>query len=33
MGDIFELGTLELLNSMVEAVFRNLDVDEVYPFA
>ena len=31
MGDIFELGTLELLNSMVEAVFRNLDVDEVYP--
>ena len=31
MGDIFELGTLELMNSMVEAVFRNLDVDEVYP--
>jgi len=31
MGDIFELGTLELLNSMVEAVFRNLDVDEVFP--
>ena len=30
MGDIFELGTLELLNSMVEAVFRNLDVDEVF---
>ncbi|MCL2359267.1 MAG: SIS domain-containing protein [Nitrososphaerota archaeon] len=30
MGDIFELGTLELLNSMVEAVYRNLDVDEVY---
>jgi 6-phospho-3-hexuloisomerase len=31
MGDIFELGTLELMNSMVEAVFRNLDVDEVFP--
>ena len=31
MGDIFELGTLELLNSMVEAVFRNLDVGEVLP--
>jgi D-arabinose 5-phosphate isomerase GutQ len=31
MGDIFELGTLELLNSMIEAIFRNLDVDEVYP--
>lgn len=30
MGDIFELGTLELLNSMIEAVYRNLDVDEVY---
>ena len=30
MGDIFELGTLELLNSMIEAIFRNLDVDEVY---
>ncbi len=30
MGDIFELGTLELLNSMVEAIYRNLDVDEVY---
>ncbi len=30
MGDIFELGTLELLNGMVEAVFRNLDVDDIY---
>ena len=30
MGDIFELGTLELLNSMVEAVFRNLEVDDVF---
>jgi 6-phospho-3-hexuloisomerase len=29
MGDIFELGTLELLNSMIEAIFRNLEVDEV----
>ncbi len=30
MGDIFELGTLELLNSMVECVFRNLEVDDVF---
>jgi 6-phospho-3-hexuloisomerase len=30
MGDIFELGTLELLNSMVEAVFRNLEVENVF---
>jgi 6-phospho-3-hexuloisomerase len=30
MGDIFELGTLELLNSMVEAVFRNLEVSDVF---
>ncbi|MGD6852290.1 MAG: SIS domain-containing protein [Candidatus Bathyarchaeia archaeon] len=30
MGDIFELGTLELLNSMIEAIYSNLDVDEVY---
>jgi len=30
MGDIFELGTLELLNSMIEAIYRNADVDEVY---
>ena len=32
MGDIFELGTLELMNSMVEAVFRNLEVDDVFQF-
>lgn len=31
MGDIFELGTLELLNSMIEAIYRNLEVDEVFP--
>ncbi len=30
MGDIFELGTLELLNSMIEALFRNLEVDDVF---
>ncbi len=30
MGDIFELGTLQLLNSMIEAIFRNLEVDDVY---
>jgi 6-phospho-3-hexuloisomerase len=30
MGDIFELGTLELMNSMIEAIYRNLDVDEVF---
>jgi D-arabinose 5-phosphate isomerase GutQ len=30
MGDIFELGTLELLNSMIEAIVRNLDVDKVF---
>lgn len=30
MGDIFELGSLELLNSMIEAIFRNLKVDDVY---
>ncbi len=30
MGDIFELGTLELLNSMIEAIYRNVDVNEVY---
>lgn len=30
MGDIFELGTLELLNSMIEAIHRNLEVDDVY---
>ena len=30
MGDIFELGTLELMNSMIEAIFRNMDVDDVF---
>ena len=30
MGDIFELGTLELMNSMIEAIFRNLEVDDVF---
>jgi len=30
MGDIFELGTLELLNMMIEAIFRNLEVDDVF---
>lgn len=30
MGDIFELGTLLLLNSMIESIYRNLDVDEVF---
>jgi 6-phospho-3-hexuloisomerase len=30
MGDIFELGTLELLNSMIECISRNLEVDDVY---
>ncbi len=30
MGDIFELGTLELMNLMVEAIYRNLDVDDVF---
>jgi 6-phospho-3-hexuloisomerase len=30
MGDIFELGTLQLLNSMIEVIFRNLEVDDVY---
>ena len=29
MGDIFELGTLELLNMMIEANFRELDANEV----
>lgn len=33
MGDIFELGTLELLNSMIEAIVRNLDVDKVFTIA
>ncbi len=30
MGDIFELGTLELLCSLIEAIFRNLEVDDVF---
>jgi len=30
MGDIFELGTLELLCMMIEAIFRNLEVDDVF---
>ncbi|MCW4005627.1 MAG: SIS domain-containing protein [Candidatus Bathyarchaeota archaeon] len=30
MGDIFELGTLQLLCMMTEAIFRNLEVDDVY---
>jgi hypothetical protein len=30
MGDILELGTLELLNSMIEAIFRNLPVSDVF---
>ncbi len=29
MGDIFELGTLELLNMMIEAMYRNLEADYV----
>ncbi|MCW4030231.1 MAG: SIS domain-containing protein [Candidatus Bathyarchaeota archaeon] len=30
MGDIFELGTLELLNGMIEGIFRNLEVDDIF---
>jgi D-arabinose 5-phosphate isomerase GutQ len=30
MGDIFELGTLELLNMTIEAIFRNLQSDDVF---
>ena len=30
MGDIFELGTLSLLGMMIEAIFRNLEVDEMF---
>ena len=33
MGDIFELGTLELMNLMIEAIFRNLEVDDVFTMA
>jgi 6-phospho-3-hexuloisomerase len=30
MGDIFELGTLELLNMAIEAIFRNLEAKDVF---
>jgi D-arabinose 5-phosphate isomerase GutQ len=30
MGDIFELGTLELLNMTIEAIFRKLQSDDVF---
>ena len=30
MGDIFELGTLSLLGMMIEAIFRNLEVDDIF---
>ncbi len=30
MGDIFELGTLELLNMMIEAISKNLEVKDVF---
>jgi D-arabinose 5-phosphate isomerase GutQ len=30
MGDIFELGTLSLLGMIIEAIYRNLDVSEVF---
>jgi D-arabinose 5-phosphate isomerase GutQ len=30
MGDIFELGTLELLNMMIEAISRKMDADDVF---
>src|SRR5512138_1635547 len=30
MGDIFELGTLELLNMTIEAIFRKMQSDEVF---
>jgi 6-phospho-3-hexuloisomerase len=30
MGDIFELGTLLLLFMMIEAIFRNLEADDVF---
>jgi D-arabinose 5-phosphate isomerase GutQ len=33
MGDIFELGTLQLLNSMIESIVRNLDVSAVFTIA
>jgi D-arabinose 5-phosphate isomerase GutQ len=30
MGDIFELGTLSLMGMMIEAIFRNLEVEDVF---
>ena len=30
MGDIFELGTLSLMEMMIETIFRNLEVDQVF---
>jgi len=30
MGDIFELGTLELLNMMIEAISKNLQIQDVF---
>jgi D-arabinose 5-phosphate isomerase GutQ len=33
MGDIFELGTLELMNLMIEAIFRNLEVKDIFSMA
>ncbi len=30
MGDIFELGTLELLNMMIEAISRDMQVEDVF---
>ena len=30
MGDIFELGTLSLLGMMIEAIYRNLEIDEMF---
>ncbi len=30
MGDIFELGTLQLLCMMIEAIFRNLEAEDVF---
>jgi len=33
MGDIFELGTLQLLCMMIESIFRNLEYKEVFKLA
>jgi D-arabinose 5-phosphate isomerase GutQ len=30
MGDVFELGTLQLLCMMIEAIFRNLEAEDVF---